>query len=212
MKGRTEVLLKLKSHPWLCFLGIPATLAFLYLAWRYNFGGLLASILMAVFTALLWRVNRDLRDLQVTVRKSTDNPDLRAYAVGGWKCDVMRLERDDGPGKKKTVEMHERWESELVLWNTGTGSLLVVDWAIDAFSGTKPDLSQVDNRIPIAPPLVIPGGSAVRVRAYLSGVRCKSLYLFYSTSKHQLRRLVVSLTPIWGFNHLLMEYGEADEA
>lgn len=212
MRDRSGLLFKLKSHPWLWPPGVVAVLALLYLAWRYDFGILLASILLAVFTALLWRVNQSLRDLQVEVRKTTVNPDLRAYAVGGWKCEVVRLEGDDGPGTKKSVEIYEDWESELVLWNTGTGSLLVVDWDIDAFaSNYKPRLWQVDARLPVKPPLVIPGGSTRRVRADLSGIRCKALYVFYSTSKYQLRRLIIPLTHTWGYNRLLAEHGEGDE-
>jgi len=200
-----------KYVPWKYVVGFATAGAILYPAWRFGFAELLVSLLLVTFTGLLLRVNKDLRDIQFMIRKTTYNPDLRAHAVDGWKCKVERLVGDDGPGTKETVERHEDWKTELVLWNTGDSTILVVDWDIDAFaSNYKPRFWQVDAAILIKPPVAVEGHSIVRVRADLSGIRCRSLYVFYSTSKHQLRRLIVPLTRTWGYNYLVTEYKEGN--
>jgi len=165
-----------------------------------------ATAAYVVYTQRLWRVSqrqhdtqtamqsiqRDLRALQLIAHKHANDPDLRAY--GEWEYSATPMYGDNGSGTKEIREVFEEWEAQLHLWNTGSSTILITDWTLDADEGSnRPRMWQPDVAIPLKPPIVVPAHSSVQVRADVSGRTCRRVFFHYETAASSGRELPIIL-------------------
>lgn len=163
-----------------------------------TFTGLLvvATAVYVIFTGLLWRVTRrqsdmqaDLRAISIVTRKHSQDPDLRVYC--NWKCEPIFGTTSSGP------VTHEIWRGLLHLWNTGSSTILVTGWSLEAAeAGSPPRIS--DGGFPISPPIVVAAHTCVHYNADITGTECRMLIITYDTSSSTGRELRVPLRTRFG--------------
>jgi hypothetical protein len=174
-----------------------------------TFTGLLclATIIYVIFTRLLWKVSQaqksiqsDLRDLQLLTQKHTLNPELRAYC--GWDCDCSPVTQSNGPGTPKTHKIYEIWKTSLHLWNTGSSTILVTDWSLEAgSSGQKPQMRRPEGGFTIKPPIAVPAHSSVQLQAEATGFECRMLRVSYDTCAVVGKVLPIPLKTSFGYQN-----------
>jgi hypothetical protein len=171
------------------------------------FTGLLfvATSVYVVFTGLLWKVTQrqtdmqaKLHDIAIMTSKHTQDPDLRVYC--NWDLEVMHGTASNGPGTPTTPLTHEIWRGFLHLWNTGSSTILVTGWSLEAAEvGNPPRITDVG--IPQNPPIAVPAHSCVHLQADTSGFQCRTLLITYDTSSSTDRDLRVPLRTRFGFQN-----------
>jgi len=172
-----------------------------------TFTGLLfvATSVYVVFTGLLWKVTQRQKDMQaklhdiaIMTSKHTQDPDLRVYC--NWDCDLMHGTTSNGPGTPTTPVTHEVWKGLLHLWNTGSSTILVTGWSLEAGAvGNPPRIT--DGGFQVNPPIVVPAHSCVHLHADTSGSQCRMLLITYDTSSSTGRELRVPLRTHFGYQN-----------
>lgn len=180
-----------------------------------TFTGLLlvATSAYVAFSGLLWKVSQrqkdiqaDLRTIQLLTHKYTRDPDLRAF--GRWDCKPEFSIGDSGPGTPKARDIFETWESTLHLWNTGSSTILVTDWTLEARPHSNEPAMMEPGGSVVYPPVVIPAQSSVCLFARIGGRKCRRLLVHYNTSASSGRVLPIPLISRFGYQN--KESGEED--
>jgi len=162
----------------------------------------LATVANALFAYRLWRVNGELRDLQRFLDKQSRNPDLRVFIQNGWNYEPDSIISDNGPGTLETTATFDKWEGVLHLWNTGSSTILVTSWKLEAHPhSNKPRMWSPKGAFLVKAPITIPAHSVVQVRADISGYHCRTLLFNYSTVSTENRMIEVPLVSRSGFRH-----------
>jgi len=162
----------------------------------------LATVANAFFACHLWRVNRELRDLQLFLDKQSRNPDLRVFVQNGWDYVGEQIVGDDGPGTQEIVRIFDEWQATLHLWNTGSSTILVTSWELEASPhSNSPRMWSPEGAFPMKPPIPVSAHSIIKLRADISGYHCRAIVFRYSTASTEGRTLKVPLVSRFGFQH-----------
>lgn len=146
-----------------------------------------ASVLMVVVSVLLFCVNRSLLHLHRLSHKNTLDPDLRAFDRWHVGSPVFVLEG----------RLHEAWEGDIHLWNTGASTVLVTGWEAIADGRATVRLWKEYPGNVTDPPIAIPPHSEVHVRVSLDGVRVKGICVKYQTAGNPRRELFIPVKTDW---------------
>lgn len=157
------------------------------------------SLFSLIFTAALVVVSWMSRDTQAvmvqlsdqalsiekTVRKNAQDPNLRIYHVE-WK-----YEKEQGLGSSATdkpvfIEMGV-WSGEILLWNTGTGAILIEKWMIENASAHDIITLRADGAGMLAP-VLLGAQETMDVVLKIKSERKPKLTFVYSTSLQQGRQ------------------------
>jgi hypothetical protein len=157
-----------------------------------------ASVVMAYFTIVLANLAREANIFTLWSQKHVMNPDLRVFARGGWTpSNHMAISEVDAEGKPANARVLVQWATDLVLWNTGAGTILVTGWDVDDEAG-KLNLrihTGPDKQGPVAPPLLVPSQGSVLLHVQTQTL-CEgnaTLRFTYATADDEARSLDVKI-------------------
>jgi len=136
-------------------------------------------------------------DILLWAEKSAMNPDLKVFVRGRWQpSDPTQLGQMDKEGDVAKTSLIVNWQANLLLWNTGTGTILVKSWDVDDENGKMNlQISRVTgvHTTTIRPPLLVPSQEQVllNVRTFCEGQ--PMLRFTYATSQEDQRMTKVKI-------------------
>lgn len=134
--------------------------------------------------------------IQLWAQKIATNPDLKVFVQGHWQSsNHMQLNQMDEQGNVARTSFTANWQANLLLWNTGTGTILVKSWDVDDETGRRNLwISLVtEAQTTIRPPLLVPsqGQVLLNVRTICEGH--PMLRFTYATSQEDQRTIDVKI-------------------
>jgi hypothetical protein len=142
----------------------------------------------------LAELSQEANILEVWAQKNVMDPDLRAFVEGKWQqSPPMRVEGKDDQGKVVSVKYRSRWVAELVLWNTGTGSILLTGWEVDDETG-KWNFHVKESRTgtrDLIPPILIAAQQQLSLHVDITCESAASIEFTYSTAQEDDRTIDV---------------------
>ena len=154
-----------------------------------------ASVVVALFTVTLANLAREANIFTFWSQKHLMNPDLRVHVKGRWMAsDHMRADGLDDNGAVVRTSYTARWSAELLLWNTGTGTILVTGWDVDDETG-RMNLHVKERGGPsqMSPPVLVPSQGGVWLDVQITCEGNPNLRFSYSTADEESRSLCITV-------------------
>jgi len=162
-----------------------------------------ATLIIARYTMLLFHVGektnevqKQIASLQEWAQKIATNPDLNVFVQGRWQSsDPAQLDAMDEQGNIARTRVLTCWQANLLLWNGGTGTILIRSWDVDdetAKSNLRMSLA-AEGHTTIRAPLLVPsqGQVLLNVRTFCEGQ--PMLRFTYATSQEGQRTAKVKI-------------------
>lgn len=120
--------------------------------------------------------------IQLWAQKIATNPDLKVFVQGHWQSsNHMQLNQMDEQGNVARTSFTANWQANLLLWNTGTGTILVKSWDVDDETGRRNLWIRSGHGSPNddtpAPTRSLSGAGSVERANYLRGASNASLHI-----------------------------------
>lgn len=148
-----------------------------------------SSVTIVVFTAVLVDLTREANIFALWSQKHALDPDLRVSVRKRWRL-VTRFqvsEDADVEGEQKP-RFFEQWQAELLLWNTGSGTILVKGWSVRKEEDMeKRRVWLLPDRDAAVPPILIPALGSVSLEFWVTCEAKATLAFEYATADSESR-------------------------
>jgi hypothetical protein len=148
-----------------------------------------SSVAIAIFTVVLVDLTREANVFTLWSQKHALNPTLRVHVRKGWRV-VQSQTVSVVDNKRSTVTSRHltRWQAELILWNTGSGTILVTDWSVDdRVAEMNLRVWLLPDREAAEPPLLIPPLETVSLDFWVTCEGDATVVFEYATAEEDKR-------------------------